>query len=101
MRAGRIRKRLAELQSLAAACFEEELLGKVSEEIWGEINCKWEREGAELRAELATIAPAMKRAEFLKAVRTPFELAKTAAAQFIAQEAREKGRLGKHVVRTS
>jgi len=35
----------------------------------------------------------MKRSEFLKAVREPFELAQTASAQFLALDAPERGRL--------
>lgn len=96
VRAGWIRKRLSELQALAGASYEEKLLGKVTEETWREISAKWEREAGELRAELATIAPAMKRADFVRAVRTPFELAQTASAKFLTMKPREKG----EVIRT-
>jgi site-specific DNA recombinase len=93
VRAGSIRRRLTELQRLAAASYEEKLLGRVGEETWREINSRWELEAGELRAELAMIAPAMGRSEFIRAVRAPFELAQSAAAQFLAQSPAERGRL--------
>jgi hypothetical protein len=65
----------------------------VSEQTWREVSGKWEAAAAELRAELVTIQPAMKRSEFLQAVRAPFELAETARTKFVTQSAFEKGRL--------
>ena len=92
-RAAWIRKRLTELQHIADVAYEDKLLGAIDEEAWRGRDARWSAEGRRLREELAALRPAIERAEFLKRARSPFELAKTAATQYLAQDAGQKGRL--------
>jgi hypothetical protein len=90
-----IRKRLEEVERLAAASYEEKLLGRITEEMWRAVSGRWKAEREGLQAELATIAPVVGRVELLRLARQPFELLETAAAQYVTQDAAEKGRLVK------
>lgn len=88
-----ISKRLSELDRLSSAAYEEKLLGRLPENKWRDREARWNAEEHELKNELAAIAPILARAEFLKRVAAPLELAQTATAQFLTQNVTEKRRL--------
>lgn len=92
-RAAWVRKRLAELQHFADAAYEEKLLGAIDETTWRGRDARWSAEAVRLREEMAALKPAIEKAEFLRRAGVPFELAKTAAAQYLAQDSAQKGRL--------
>ena len=94
-RATIIRKRIEEVDRLQAASYEEKLLGRITEEMWRAVSSRWGTEAEGLRAELATIQPAIGRAELLRLALAPFELLQTAQAQYLTRDAAEKGRLVK------
>lgn len=90
---GRIEKRLTEIQSLRAKCYEDKLLGRVDEEEWRSLSDGWKDEAAGLEARRFAMRPAMERGAFLRTARRPFELAQLAANQYGGWNAEEKSRL--------
>lgn len=92
-RVSRIQARMAQLDHMAAASYEEKLLGVVSEATWREASVRWSAEQTALREELATLQPMIGKAEFLRRARSPFELAERAPDQYLTWTPEERGAL--------
>jgi site-specific DNA recombinase len=86
-------RRLTEIKNLQASSYEDKLLGRLDEDVWRSLTAKWKAEETSLRKEIAVAQPRIAREDFLAAARRPFELAKVAADQYVAQRASEKARL--------
>jgi site-specific DNA recombinase len=84
-------KRITELQRLIAASYEEKLLGRLDENTWEEHTRRWKEELAELQERIRP--KGTDRDDFLRRVRSPLELAQTAANQYLRQESQERARL--------
>lgn len=78
---------------MRAASYEEKLPGRIDERTWELHNERWQQELDELHAALASTAPTLSRAEFLRKAREPIELAQHAAAQYLTQTTTQKAEL--------
>lgn len=93
VRAGRIRRRLAELANLGAAAYEEKLLGKVAEEMFATLTTKWRAEETTLRAELAVLTTSITTERLLTKIREPFQLLEVVADQYLRRNREERSTL--------
>ena len=91
--AARLRRRLGEIGNLTAASYEEKLVGRMDEQTWSTLNERWRAEAGQLTEQVTLLEPSISRADFLSAVKRPFELAQTAADQYVAQNDEQKARL--------
>jgi hypothetical protein len=96
--AARLKKRLTELDRLAASAYEEKLLGTIDQDFWQERTIAWQHERDELRAELSRNEQVIPHEEFLAAARHPIELLQRAPDLYVTQEPSEKTGLLKTLV---
>jgi recombinase len=90
--AARLKKRLTELDRLAASAYEEKLLGTIDQDFWQERTTAWQHERDELRAELSRNEQVIPHEEFLAAARHPIELPPTRPGSVRYARTQRKGR---------
>ena len=89
------KKRLTELDRLAASAYEEKLLGTIDQGFWQERTTAWQHE----RDELEPNSPATSRSSRTRnSSRHPIELLQRAPALYVTQEPSEKAGLLKTLV---
>lgn len=96
--AARLKKRLTELDRLAASAYQEKLLGTIDQDFWQERTTAWQHERDELRAELSRNEQVIPHEEFLAAARHPIELLQRAPDLYVTQGPSEKAGLLKTLV---
>jgi site-specific DNA recombinase len=87
--AERTRRQVDELRTLQARAYEDKLRGTISESQWREHHDRWQDEINQLGQSDASTT----REDFIKRIKSPFELAQHALSQYLSQNEAERGRL--------